>query len=84
MHNSFRRWDMVMFNGFAKHSYPSIRHVILAPRAYPLLPSCPNLKSVQCIPAIDVTELLKYLRKTPSIGSVGYSFRLTELEGDCP
>src|SRR6266545_3466390 len=49
MHNSsIRRQDMV-FDGFKKHIYPSIRRVILATRAYPLLLSCPNVESVQCI-----------------------------------
>ena len=82
MHNSIRRWDMVTLNPFQKHIYPSIRHVILVPRAYPLLLSCPNVKSVRCISDAASTELLTYLHKSPCIESVGYSFRLTELEGD--
>jgi len=79
MDNSSRHWDMVMANGFV---YPSIHHVILAHRAYPLLLSCPNVKSVQCISNAMTTELLKYLPKLPCIESVGCSFELTELEGD--
>ena len=84
MHNSFRHGETVAANNaFAKHIYPSIRHVILAPRAYPLLLSCPNVKSVQCIPQLVVyTGLVKFLHKSPCIEIVGYSFRLTELEGD--
>jgi len=82
MHISSRRWDMVVANGFEKYTYPSIHHVILARRAYPLLLSCPNVKSVQCISNATTTELLKYLPKLPCIESVGWSFDLTQLEGD--
>jgi len=73
-------------NGFAKHIYPSIHHVILAPCAYPLLLSCPNVKSVRCISDHETDimpiDLLKHLHKSPYINSVGYRFGLAELEGD--
>jgi len=83
MHNSFfRDWDMVMVNGFEKHIYPSIHRVVLAHRAYPLLLSCPNVKSVQCITNVATAELLTYLPKLSCIESVGCTFDLTELRGD--
>ena len=82
MDNSSRHWDMVIANGFEKYIYPSIHRVILSHRAYPLLLSCPNVKSVQCISNAMTTELLKYLFKLPCIESVGWSFDLTQLEGD--
>jgi len=82
MHNSSRHRDMVMANGFEKYIYPSIHRVILAHRAYPLLLSCPNVKSVQCISNVTTAELLTYLPKLPCIESVGCSFDPTELRGD--
>ena len=77
-----KRRDVATANGFAKHIYPSIRRVILAPRAYPLLLSCPNVQSVQGISTTMSTNVLNYLYKSPCIESVGCSFRPTELKGD--
>ena len=84
MHDSVRRRETVTVkNGFEKHIYPSIRHVILAPCAYPLLLSCPNVKSVEGIFRVTVSaKLLKYLHKSPCIESVGPRFYLTEIKGD--
>ena len=72
---------MVTVNGgFQKHSYPSIRHVILARRAHPLLLFCPNVKLVQCISHTELSFTYT-AAKSPCIESAGF-FRLTEPKGD--
>jgi len=75
--------DTASRKAFENREFPQITSVMLSPQAYPLIRSCPNLKSLWLIGCDAFSEWGKYIKPSQAIQNLVVDFGHYEIEGEC-
>jgi len=77
--------DTASRKAFGKHQFPQITSVIVSHVAYPLIGSCPNLKSLQLIAGYTTSRRIwsEYINPSKHIQNLTVAIYRSYFEGGC-